>query len=402
MYINNWRKRSGTCFDRLSMNGVFSNLSPFGLSLSKASDRVAKKQIRFSAPGFAALMLFFALAPTSLYAQSEEKLLDEINQLPEAERQTRLVNGAKKEGAVNWYVAMNRAYANDLVNAFQADYPFLKVNTLTGGGGGLLNRVLTEHRARSYQYDVFNTRSMTINTLKKAGAIMRYRSPHRVNLREGFADKEGYLNGIFATPLVFLVNNKMVPRKEAPNAIEDLLHPKWAGKMAIDDESYDWLAALIDHYGEAKGLELAGKIGQQKLQVRRGPSLITQLVAAGEFALQIDSHHQEVINKKKAGAPIDYNFPQPFVPAKSLIPIYMSSRPPHPYAAALLADFLMGRRGQEIMQGHGRWVGHKHLVTKGPDDIGERKVMIPSAEKWGDRYNELIGWYNKLLLRQGT
>src|SRR5438093_13723915 len=34
--------------------------------------------------------------------------------------------------------------------------------------------------------------------------------------------------------------------------------------------------------------------------------------------------------------PIYYNFPQPFVPVKSLIPIYMSSRPPHPHAAALL------------------------------------------------------------------
>ena len=349
-----------------------------------------------------AFVLCVAAAPGQLMAQNEEKLLDDINQLPEAERQTRLINGAKKEGAVNWYVAMNRAYANDLVNAFQADYPFLKVNSLTGSGGSLLNRVITEHRARSYQYDVFNTRSMTINTLRKAGAIMRYRSPLRANLRDGFADKEGYLNGIFATPLVFLFNNKMVPRKEAPSSIEDLLQPKWAGRMAIDDESHDWLAALIDHYGEAKGLELASRIGQQKLQVRRGPSLITQLVAAGEFALQIDSHHQEVINKKKAGAPIDYHFPQPFVPAKSLIPIYMSSRPPHPHAAALLADFLMSRRGQEIMLGHGRWVGHKSIATKGPDDIGERKVMIPSAEKWGDRYNELIGWYNKLLLRQGA
>ena len=37
-----------------------------------------------------------------------------------------------------------------------------------------------------------------------------------------------------------------------------------------------------------------------------------------------------------------------------------------------------------------------------PSDLGERKVIIPSAEKWGDRYNELIGWYNKLLLRQGV
>lgn len=348
-----------------------------------------------------ATVLWVTAPPTQLLAQ-EEKLLDDLNQLPEAERQARLVAGARKEATVTWYVAMNRPQAQDLINAFQADYPFLKVNALTGSGGALLNRALTESRARSYQFDVFNTRSMTVSTLRKAGAIMRYRSPLRANLRDGFADKDGYLNGIFATPLVFLFNSKMVSRKDAPSHIEDLLQPKWSGRMAIDDESYDWLAALVDYYGEAKALELASRLGQQKLQVRRGPSLIVQLVAAGEFALQIDSHHQEAVNKKKAGAPIDYNFPQPFVPAKSLIPIYMSSHPPHPHGAALLADFLMGRKGQEIMQGHGRWVGHRALASKGPDDVGERKIMIPAAEKWGDRYNELIGWYNKLLLRQGA
>ena len=162
-------------------------------------------------------------------------------------------------------------------------------------------------------------------------------------------------------------------------------------QMAVDDESYDWLAALLDYYGESKGMELAAKIGQQSLQVRRGPTLISQLVAAGEFHIEIDGHHQEAIAKKKAGAPMDYVFPQPFVPVKSLVPIYMAARPPHPHAAALLADFLMSKRGQEIMYGQGRWVGHKSILGKGPDDIGERKVVIPSAEKWGDRYQELIG-----------
>ncbi len=50
---------------------------------------------------------------------------------------------------------------------------------------------------------------------------------------------------------------------------------------------------------------------------------------------------------------------QPFVPVKLLVPIYVSSRPPKPHAAALMADFLMSKRGQDIMYGHGRWVGHK-------------------------------------------
>jgi iron(III) transport system substrate-binding protein len=348
------------------------------------------------------LIALFFFPAGEISAQTEEKLLDDINQLPEAERQARLVAGAKKEGAVTWYVAMNRAYAQDLINAFEAQYPFIKVNALTGGGGALLNRVLAEQRAKSFQYDVFNTRSMTINTLKKASAIMRYRSPYRNSLRDGFYDKEGYLNGIFATPLVFIFNTKLVNRGEAPTSIEDLIQAKWSGKMAMDDESFDWLAALLDYYGESKGVELAGKIGQQKLNVRRGPTLLTQLVAAGEFFVEIDGHHQEAIAKKKAGAPIDYNFPQPFVPAKSLIPIYMSSRPPHSHAAALMADFLMSKKGQEIMSGHGRWVGHKEITAKGPDDIGDRKVVIPSPDKWGDRYQELIGLYNKLLLRHGA
>ena len=235
----------------------------------------------FSTMRFLVALLLLCLAVPESWAQNQEALLDEINKLPESERQGRLVAGAKKEGAVTWYVAMNRAYAQDLINSFEAQYPFVKVNALTGGGGGLLNRVLAEHRAKSFQYDVFNTRSMTINTLRKAGAIMRYRSPYRNSLRDGFYDKEGYLNGIFATPLVFVFNTKLVDRKEAPVSIEDLLQPKWSGKMAMDDESFDWLAGLLDYYGEAKGTELAAKIGQQKLQIRRGPTLLTQLVAAG-------------------------------------------------------------------------------------------------------------------------
>ncbi|HWX77219.1 MAG TPA: extracellular solute-binding protein [Candidatus Acidoferrales bacterium] len=333
-------------------------------------------------------------------AQVEETLFEAINRLPETERQARLVNGAKKEGAVTWYVAMNRAYAQDLINVFEADYPFLKVNALTTSGASLLNRVLTEYRARSYLYDVFNTRSTTIGTLKKAAAIIRYRSPYRLFLRDGFYDKDGFFNGIFATPLVFIFNTKLVGAKEAPRSLDDLLNPKWTGKLAMDAESYDWLAALMDYYGEEKGAELARKIGDQKLNVRRGPTLLTQLVAAGEFSVEIDGYHQEAIAQKRRGAPTDYNFPEPFVPAKSLVPIYMASHPPHPYAAALLADFLMSKKGQAIMYGHGRWVGHKEIKATGPDDIGNRKVVIPSPEKWGDRYQELIALYNKILMRQ--
>ena len=74
------------------------------------------------------LILVFALSflcvwVSRSWAQNQEATLDEINKFPESERQARLVNGARKEGTVTWYVAMNRAYAQDLIKAFEAQYP---------------------------------------------------------------------------------------------------------------------------------------------------------------------------------------------------------------------------------------------------------------------------------------
>jgi ABC-type glycerol-3-phosphate transport system substrate-binding protein len=63
-------------------------------------------------------------------AQIEEDMLAEINRLPEAERQARLVSGAKKEGTVTWYAAMNRPNLQEIIGAFESDYPFIKVNVL--------------------------------------------------------------------------------------------------------------------------------------------------------------------------------------------------------------------------------------------------------------------------------
>ena len=344
------------------------------------------------------VLLFSSNASTA--AQTEEDMLAEINRLPEAERQARLVSGSKKEGTVTWYAAMNRPNLQEIIGVFESEYPFVKVNVLPGSGGALLNRVLTENRARSYQWDIFNTRSMTLNTMKQAGAIMRYQSPVRRLLREGFVDKEGYFSGLFATPMVFSFNTKLVVSKEAPRTFEDLTNPKWKGKMGLDSESFDWLAALLDYYGESKGTELAEKIGNQQLNIRRGENLLTQLVAAGEFQVHIDSYYHEAVDKKKSGAPLDYNFPQPFIPVKSAAAIYLSAHPPHPYSAALLVDFLLSKKGQEIMFNQGRWVSHREVTTKGPYDIGDRKTVVPSPLNWGDRYKELTDLYKKLLLHQ--
>ena len=333
---------------------------------------------------------FFVFQVSAVGAATPEETLAKINRLPPAERQAALVKEAKNEKTVVWYAPMNREDLRQFTSGFEAEYPFLKVEVLTSGPQSLLNRILTEHRAGKYNYDTLNIRSSALYTLKKANAIIRYDTPYRRGLRAGFYDKDGYFNGIWASLLVYLFNTKQVGRAQAPKSIDDLLQTQWKGKLGMDQDADDWLAALLDFYGDEKGKQIARSLGGQNLNIRKGRTLVSQLVAAGEFPVQIDAHHHEAVSLRQAGAPIDYIFPEPFIPVKSVSAFVMSSQPPHPHAAALLVDFMLSKKGQELAFRQKRWPAFKELAAGGPDDVGNRNTLVPDADKWGSRYQELV------------
>jgi iron(III) transport system substrate-binding protein len=333
---------------------------------------------------------FFVFQVSAVGAATPEETLAKINRLPPAERQAVLVKEARSEKTVVWYAPMNREDLRQFTSGFEADYPFLKVEVLTSGPQSLLNRILTEHRAGKYNYDTLNIRSSALYTLKKANAIIRYDTPYRRGLRAGFYDKDGYFNGIWASLLVYLFNTKQVGRAQAPKSIDDLLQTQWKGKLGMDQDADDWLAALLDFYGDEKGKQIARSLGGQNLNIRKGRTLVSQLVAAGEFPVQIDAHHHEAVSLRQAGAPIDYIFPEPFIPVKSVSAFVMSSQPPHPHAAALLVDFMLSKKGQELAFRQKRWPAFKELAAGGPDDVGNRNTLVPDADKWGSRYQELV------------
>jgi len=336
------------------------------------------------------LTVFVVFHPIDVGAATPEETLGKINRLPPAERQAALVKEARSEKTVVWYAPMNREDLRQFTSGFEAEYPFLKVEVLTSGPQSLLNRILTEHRAGKYNYDTLNIRSSALYTLKKANAIIRYDTPYRRGLRAGFYDKDGYFNGIWASLLVYLFNTNQVGRAQAPKSIDDLLQTQWKGKLGMDQDADDWLAALLDFYGDEKGKQVARSLGGQNLNIRKGRTLVSQLVAAGEFPVQIDAHHHEAVSLRQAGAPIDYIFPEPFIPVKSVSAFVMSSQPPHPHAAALLVDFMLSKKGQELAFRQKRWPAFKELAAGGPDDVGNRNTLVPDADKWGSRYQELV------------
>ena len=327
-------------------------------------------------------------------AASVEERLDQINRMSEKSRAEALEKEARKEGELVWYAAMANDRAGELIKVFESNYPFVKVRFQPGGAGRQLEQLLVEYRTNKQRADIINTRRSYVGVMAKAGAVARYRTPLRVWLREGFTDKEGFINGIYAQPRVFLFNTRMVARDKAPQSFEDLLDPRWKDKLGMDTTDYDWLASLVDYYGRGKALELAGKLAKQQLNLRRGPTLLAQLAVAGEFPIVVDAFPEEIMQMRNAKAPADFIFSEPFVAVKTPTTVSIAAGAPHPHAAALFVDFLLSKAGQDLMAGQGRWVSRKDGTYFA--DLKGKKMQIPSVE-WDDKQVELIKLYNGIF-----
>jgi len=342
----------------------------------------------------ALLASLIATLATQVSAASVEEKLDQINRMTEKARHDVLEREARKEGEIVWYAAMASDRAGEMIRAFEARYPFVKVRFQPGGAGRQLEQLLVEHRTKKHQADIINTRRSYVGVMAKAGAVARYRTPLRAALRDGFTDKDGFLNGIYAQPRVFLYNTKMLGRESPPRSFEDLLDPRWKDKLGMDTTDYDWLASLIDYYGREKAIDFGNKLAKQQLNFRRSPTLLAQLAVAGEFPVVIDVFPEEVLQLKRAGAPADFVLSEPFVPVKTPTTVSIASGAPHPHAAALFVDFLLSKAGQDIMAAQGRWVSRKD--GKYFVDLKGKRMQIPGPE-WDDRQVELVNQYNMIF-----
>jgi hypothetical protein len=138
-------------------------------------------------------MLLYALA-SAAEAASVEPLLAEINRLPAAERQKRLEEGARREGAFTYYSISNAELISAYVKGFTSRYPFIKGEFYRGSGNQLVVRTMMEHKLGKLNADVISVGTENVMALKRAGVWTRYRSPEAQFYPREQYDKEGYFH----------------------------------------------------------------------------------------------------------------------------------------------------------------------------------------------------------------
>jgi iron(III) transport system substrate-binding protein len=282
-----------------------------------------------------------------------------------AASQNAAIDGAKKEGKLVLYTAMQPEDSSKLIELYRTRYPFVDASFFRAGSAPLLNRILTESRTGRFLFDVVSGKVSDLLLLQKRGLLGTIVSSELAAYPDKFKDKQSRWVDLYNNYYTIAYNNQRVRPSEVPAGWDDLLDARWRdGRITLDPRSYDWYFGMLTAWGGQRSGDFMRKLNQQKPAFRDGNVLIANLLAAGEFPIAITYAHL-VERLRTRGAPVDWVAVKPMVAAP--ISIALAARPMNPNAANLFVDLVLSKEGSEILKSMGR------VPTRGD--------VLPSAKR---------------------
>ncbi len=289
---------------------------------------------------------------------------------------------ARQQGKVVVYSSMGSSDVNAVVRAFERKYPFVKLEPYRTSSEKTLVRLVNEHRARKYLGDVVTVDGAESLVLKEKGILERYASREAAHLPPQWQDPERYWTAIHQILFVMAYNTRLVTQAEAPKRYEDLLNPKWKKQLGMESEEYYWFGAMLEVMGREKGLEFMRRLAGQEPNFRKGHTLLTELLSAGEFSVAVALYQHRVDEFISKGAPVQWVLTDPLI-GSPRHNISLLAGAPRPEAGKLFIDFMLSAEGQQVLRERGRVVGRAGIEPSNPR-VKQAKIftLALSAEKY--------------------
>ena len=307
-----------------------------------------------------------------------------------ADRDQKILAGAKKEKQVVVYTSLNTKDSYPIAQAFEKKYG-VKLEIWRSSSEKVLQRAITEAKAGRFTVDAFELNGPELEAMYREGLLEEYWSPHFKSLPPAAFPKHRHYVADRFNFFTIAYNTRLVKPEEVPNSYEDLAHPRWAGKLGLEASDTDWFASIIKYMGEEKGLALFRRIAQQKPQMRTGHTLMGGLVASGEIPLAAAIYHHNAERLTVTGAPIKW---------KALTPTFgrpngvaVAKRAERPHAAMLFADFMLSPEGQQLIKVANRVPASTAVDTnlnKFPYQMIDPAIVLDESHKWEKLWSELF------------
>ena len=267
-----------------------------------------------------------------------------------------LESKAHAEGSLTWYTGQTDAQTSELLGrTFTSRYPGIRVDVIRTTGQVAYQRLLLDIKNKTPQCDVFSTTDIShMPILKERHELSVYVPENAPQLMPRFLELSdaGYSYITNASRYFLIYNTNFVKPEDAPKTWTDLLDPKWKGFVATGHPAFSgctgvWCVAMRKLYG----WEYFEKLAKNNPRIGRSAADPVTLMTAGEV-------HVGLASANGTYRTIDQGNPLAIVhPADGLVlcvtPSGIPANAPHPAAARLFMEWLLGETYSKMVAGDG-------------------------------------------------
>ena len=319
-----------------------------------------------------------------------------------AEIDPALIAAAKKEGRVALYTPLIvDQIVRPLTAAFTAKYG-IQVDYQRLESNQVVLKLLNEHRARRVSADVITT-TLGIQGLITAKALRPFQSVSAVELPPQYKDPNGYWASIRLHVFGPAVNTNLVKEADRPKTYDDLLDPKWSGKMVWRRNnmtgSTGFIANILQTRGEQAGMDYLRKLARQRIvTVSISDRALLDQVIAGEYPMAIAMTNHNIEISRLEGAPLAWIPLEPALMTSEQVGL--TTLGPHPNAGMLFVEYVLSREGQTVFQKAGYLPAHPAIPPRDPKllpatggfkaNVFAPQTVEQNLKRWNDIFDELF------------
>jgi iron(III) transport system substrate-binding protein len=199
----------------------------------------------------------------------------------------------------------------------------------------------------------------------------------------------------FANQFVLPAYNKqLVAAKDVPKSWDDLLNPKWKGKIGVSSATHHMARLAAGPWGEEKATNFVKALTKQDLILGRLGEIYSRLLL-GEIVVAVSLSDSEIKSEKNKNAPVV--FAESVSPL--IAPAYHAGVPKnaaHPKVAHLMAAYLTTPEAQKIWE---KYAGQSSAFIPGTAAYKyvQKKQVVYMSQDQAEMIDRLSREYGKIF-----
>jgi iron(III) transport system substrate-binding protein len=303
-----------------------------------------------------------------------------------SDRQEVLEKGAREEGKLSVFSSTGDPAISEMIAAFEKKYPFIDVSVpcCVNSPSDVTTRAVAEFQSGRSEIGVVETFVSGVNALREGGMLTTFATPNSELQIDSATDPDGYYVTTRSNQRGLAINTDRIPSSAAPRSYEELLDPKWKGRITV--AGGEAATRLVAYFEDVEGDDYLEKFAAQDPRlVEVTTRALADMLISGEVELSPTVTRAHVAAAIAEGAPVEFISIEPVDSISTAIALPRES--PTPHAALLLIDFMTSAEGQQIYLKNGYDSLAPDLMR--PEDKDTELIFLDSGVEYLDRSEEL-------------